>query len=389
MITGALCRRFGDRWGYRLVPLIAMPIAGGLLLVSVDAANPYWAVVGLAVCFAAVELNEGAYWGAAMTVGRGDTMAVSGVMNTGGNLGGIIGIPLVGYLSGEHLWRTAFVVGAAFAVASAIAWLWIEVEQPVDARITRRDGELAMWLRHTSVNERRAMLAAYAGYGLDGFDFLIYTFVIPTLITLWGMNKAQAGYIASAALLSSAIGGWGAGVLADRFGRVRILQLTVLWFAVFTFLSGFTHSYGQLLFTRAMQGFGFGGEWSVGSVLVAETIEARHRGKAAGIVQSSWSVGWAAAALAFWAASVLLPPDTGWRVLFWMGILPALLIIYIRRNVQEPAIYLAERTRQGLQQALGVACSTDFSWISSGRRCCAIPCWRLRWRPGCSPPTTR
>jgi MFS family permease len=160
------------------------------------------------------------------------------------------------------------------------------------------------------------------------------------------MSKAEAGYIASATLLTSAIGGWGAGVLADRFGRVRILQLTVLWFTAFTFLSGFTHSYGQLLFTRAMQGFGFGGEWSVGSVLVAETIEARHRGKAAGVVQSSWSVGWAAAALAFWAVNILLPPELGWRVLFWMGILPALLIIYIRRNVKDPPIYLALRARQ-------------------------------------------
>jgi MFS transporter, ACS family, glucarate transporter len=133
LITGALCVRFGNRWGYRLVPLISLPIAGALLLVSVNAANPYLAVVGLACCFAAVELNEGAYWGAAMTVGRGETMAVSGVMNTGGNLGGIIGIPIIGYLSGEHLWRAAFVVGAGFAVASALAWLGIEVDQPADA----------------------------------------------------------------------------------------------------------------------------------------------------------------------------------------------------------------------------------------------------------------
>lgn len=212
----------------------------------------------------------------------------------------------------------------------------------------RVEGKFAMWLQQTSLTERRAMLAAYGGYGLDGFDFMVYTFIIPTLITLWGMSKAQAGYIASAALITSAIGGWGAGVMADRFGRVRVLQLTVLWFAAFTFLSGFTHSYGQLLFTRAMQGFGFGGEWSVGSVLVAETIEARHRGKAAGVVQSSWSVGWAVAALAFWAASVLLPPQLGWRVLFWVGILPALLIIYIRRNVSEPAVYLGARAREKL-----------------------------------------
>lgn len=133
LITGALCLRFGNRWGYRLVPLISLPLAGALLLISVSAANPYLAVVGLACCFGAVELNEGAYWGAAMTVGRGETMAVSGVMNTGGNLGGIIGIPIIGYLSGEHLWRAAFVVGAGFAVASALAWLGIKVDQPADA----------------------------------------------------------------------------------------------------------------------------------------------------------------------------------------------------------------------------------------------------------------
>ncbi|GAC1675588.1 MAG: hypothetical protein NVS9B2_25700 [Steroidobacteraceae bacterium] len=131
MITGALCLRFGNRRGYRLVPLLALPAAGALLLVSVNAANPYWAVAGLALCFAAVELTVGSYWVAAMTVGRGDTMAVGGIMNTGGNLGGIIGIPIVAYLSGAHLWHAAFVIGAAFALASAAAWLGIEVEQPV------------------------------------------------------------------------------------------------------------------------------------------------------------------------------------------------------------------------------------------------------------------
>jgi MFS family permease len=203
-----------------------------------------------------------------------------------------------------------------------------------------------MWLQTTTATERRALLAAYAGYGLDGFDFMIYTFIIPTLLSLWSMSKAQAGYIASGALITSAIGGWAAGVLADRYGRARILQLTVLWFAAFTFLSGFTHSFGQLLFTRAMQGFGFGGEWAVGSVLVAEIIDARHRGKATGLVQSSWSVGWAAAALAFWAVSSLMPPDLAWKVLFWLGILPAVLVIYIRRNVPEPAIYLQMRSQR-------------------------------------------
>lgn len=201
----------------------------------------------------------------------------------------------------------------------------------------------AMWLQAASPTERRALLATYLGYGLDGFDFMIYSFIIPSLLTLWGMSKAQAGYIASGALITSAIGGWAAGVLADRYGRARILQLTVLWFAVFTFLSGFTHSFGQLFFTRAMQGFGFGGEWSVGSVLVAEIIDARHRGKATGLVQSSWSVGWGAAALAFWAVSAWVEPAMAWKIVFWLGILPGLLVLYIRRNVPEPPLFLKMR----------------------------------------------
>ncbi len=200
-----------------------------------------------------------------------------------------------------------------------------------------------MWLQQISGRERRTLLAGFLGYGVDGFDFMIYTFVIPTLIVEWNMTRGEAGYIATGALLTSAAGGWAAGILADRFGRVRILQVTVLWFAVFTCLSGFTRSYPQLLFTRTMQGFGFGGEWSVGSVLVSETIEARHRGKAAGLVQSSWAVGWAAAALAFWGLYAAMPAALAWKILFWIGIAPALLIVYVRRHVEESPLFMAKR----------------------------------------------
>jgi MFS family permease len=199
---------------------------------------------------------------------------------------------------------------------------------------------IPQWLVKTTPEQRRAMWAAYGGYGLDGFDFMVYSFVIPTLLTVWGMTKAEAGYIGTGTLVTSAIGGWAAGVLADRYGRVRILQLTVLWFAAFTFLSGFTHSFAELFVTRAMQGFGFGGEWAVGSILVAETIDPAHRGKAAGLVQSSWSVGWGAAAIAFWAVSILAPPEVAWKIVFWLGLLPGLLVLYIRRRVAEPAVFI-------------------------------------------------
>ena len=208
-----------------------------------------------------------------------------------------------------------------------------------------------MWLAKATPQGRRAVWAAYGGYGLDGFDFMVYSFIVPSLLTVWGMSKAQAGYIGTGALLTSAVGGWAAGVLADRFGRVRILQLTVLWFAAFTFLSGFTQNFGQLFFTRAMQGFGFGGEWAVGSILVAEVVDPAHRGQAAGWVQSSWSVGWAAAALAFWLVSAIAPPGLAWKIVFWMGLLPGLLVLYIRRNVEEPAVFLKTRATRSQSPA--------------------------------------
>lgn len=196
-----------------------------------------------------------------------------------------------------------------------------------------------MWLKETSPAERKTLTAAFAGYGVDAFDYMIYTFMIPTFIVVWGMTKAEAGYIATGALVTSAIGGWLAGILADKYGRVRVLQWTVLWFSFFTFLSGFTQSPEQLFVTRALQGLGFGGEWSVGSVLIAEMISARHRGKAVGLVQSSWAVGWGVSALAFWAVYAMFEPELAWRVLFWLGVLPALLILYIRRNISEPEVF--------------------------------------------------
>ncbi|HUX72544.1 MAG TPA: MFS transporter [Steroidobacteraceae bacterium] len=129
-LTGLACRRFGVRSGFRLVPLAALPAAGLLLLFAVNCSNPFLAVVTLAVCYGCVELNEGAYWGAAMMVGGGDTMAICGFMNTGGNLGGIIGIPIVAYLSGHHQWHAAFLIGAGCALLAAAAWLGIDAERP-------------------------------------------------------------------------------------------------------------------------------------------------------------------------------------------------------------------------------------------------------------------
>lgn len=196
---------------------------------------------------------------------------------------------------------------------------------------------------------RRAVFAAFAGYGLDGFDFMIYSFAVPALLASLHLTTAEAGAVAGAALASSAVGGFVCGVLADRYGRVRMLQWTVAWFAVFTCASGFAHSFEQLLIARTLQGFGFGGEWAVGAVLVAETVAARHRGRATGLVQSGWAVGWALAAIAFWAANATLPSALAWRVLFWAGIAPALLILYLRGRVAETLAIVAPTRGRAVQ----------------------------------------
>jgi MFS family permease len=203
------------------------------------------------------------------------------------------------------------------------------------------------WFHELNASERKTLIAAFGGWSVDALDYMVYTFVIPTLIASWAMSKTQAGFIATAALVLSAVGGWSAGILADRWGRVRILQLTILWFAVFTFLCGFTNSYEQLLLCRALQGLGFGGEWAVGSVLIGEMIRSEHRGKAVGTVQSGWAVGWGAAAILFAVVYSVLPEAWAWRTLFWIGLLPALLVLYIRRNVKEPELFSATRARVG------------------------------------------
>ena len=132
-LTGVFIQRLGNLWGFRVVPLAALSLAALLLLFAINASSAYAALAALTLCFGAVELTEGAYWGAGMTVGRGDTMAVCGFMNTGGNLGGIIASPTVGYLSDHHQWRAAFLIGIGFAVVSALCWLGIGVASDEEA----------------------------------------------------------------------------------------------------------------------------------------------------------------------------------------------------------------------------------------------------------------
>src|SRR4029434_4632766 len=119
--------------------------------------------------------------------------------------------------------------------------------------------------------------------------------------------------------------------------------MTIVWFAFFTFLSGFTTSFEQLLFTRSMQGLGFGGEWAAGAVLMSEVIDNRIRGRAVGTVQGGWSVGYGAAVLLFTIVFSVARPEVAWRYLFMLGLIPALLVLWIRRYVEEPEVFTAAK----------------------------------------------
>jgi MFS transporter, ACS family, glucarate transporter len=131
-LAAASCARFGGRWGFRLLPMLALPASGILILIAVNLNNPYGAVIALALAYAVLELNEGAFWGATMFVARSDTMSATGVLNTGGNIGGLIGIPIVAYLSGGGHWTAAFVIGTVFAILGAVMWLGIDADKPID-----------------------------------------------------------------------------------------------------------------------------------------------------------------------------------------------------------------------------------------------------------------
>jgi MFS family permease len=195
------------------------------------------------------------------------------------------------------------------------------------------------WWRAGTDEGRRALIAAGLGWMLDAFDVMLYALVLAAIMPDLGMSKSQAGVLGSITLLASAAGGLIFGVIADRFGRTRALMWSVLVYSVFTAACGLAQTVGQLAVFRIGLGLGMGGEWASGAALVSETWPAEHRGKALGFMQSAWAIGYGAAAL----AAALVLPLWGWRGVFFIGVAPAFLTLWIRRHVAEPQIWRASR----------------------------------------------
>jgi MFS family permease len=193
---------------------------------------------------------------------------------------------------------------------------------------------LTFW-RDASTEARRALVAASMGWLLDAFDVMLYALILTAVIGDLGLTRGQGGLMASLTLGASAIGGLVFGVIADKLGRTRALTLSILLYSIFTFMCGFAQTAWQFAIFRVLLGLGMGGEWASGATLVSETWPEKHRGKALGIMQSCWAIGYGAAAI---VVAIVLP-RYGWRAVFFIGVLPALFTLWIRRSVKEPEMW--------------------------------------------------
>ncbi len=188
------------------------------------------------------------------------------------------------------------------------------------------------------------MWASGLGWGLDAFDFYLYVYALPAIIVSLGISKSAGGLLATYTLIGSSLGGMLIGAFADRLGRKRMLMLSIVAYAVFTALCGLAQNYTQLAVFRVLEGVGLGGEWAVGSVLIAEWSRDDRRGRNLGFVQGAWALGWLAANIAFQIVFTFSQPSTSWRYLFFLGIVPALFALYIRRAVSDPPLFEASKS---------------------------------------------
>jgi len=196
------------------------------------------------------------------------------------------------------------------------------------------------WLAEASAEQKRTLLAASLGWMLDSMDVMLYALVLGEVQRAMHLSAAMSGVMMSATLVSAAVGGIGFGWFADRYGRARALTWSVLVYSIATGLCGLTNTAAELMLCRILLGLGMGGEWASGAALVAETWPAHHRAKALALVQSSWAVGYALGA----GIVALVMPRFGWRAVFFVGIFPALITLWLRRGLREPEAWQSERT---------------------------------------------
>src|SRR5437867_3794900 len=197
------------------------------------------------------------------------------------------------------------------------------------------------WYREVTRDQWMAFVGSYLGWVLDGFDYTILTFLLVDVQRSFAVNATLAGLLGQITLMFRLVGGIGAGTAADRWGRKAPLMFSILWYSAFAFLSGFSTSYGMLFACRALFGIGMGGVWAAGVPLTIEHWPPHLRGTASGLLQGGYSVGIILSAFVyqFGYPAVSRHSDLGWRVMLWIGVLPALLVFWIMRHVRESPVW--------------------------------------------------
>jgi MFS transporter, SHS family, lactate transporter len=198
------------------------------------------------------------------------------------------------------------------------------------------------WWKEPSKDQWQAYIAAWLGWTLDAFDFTIFLLIMVPIAKEFDVPLTAVTAVFTITLWLRLVGATAAGWMADRMGRKAPLMISILWYSICNFIAGFSPTFAFLFFFRALLGIGMGAEWPAGAALAMESWPPRSRGFMSGILQGSWGLGFALSALAYG----FLYDMIGWRGLLWIGILPALVVVWIRYYVKEPEVWVENRRQQ-------------------------------------------
>ncbi len=202
------------------------------------------------------------------------------------------------------------------------------------------------WWKEPTKDQWYAYIAAWLGWTLDAFDFTIFLLIMVPIAKEFDVPLTAVTIIFTLTLGMRLVGATAAGWLGDRIGRKAPLMISILWYSICNFIAGFSPTFLFLLIFRTLLGIGMGAEWPAGAALAMESWPTRSRGFMSGILQGSWGLGFALSALAYG----MLYADIGWRGLLWIGILPALAVVWIRIYVKEPPVWAENRRLQKERQ---------------------------------------
>jgi SHS family lactate transporter-like MFS transporter len=208
--------------------------------------------------------------------------------------------------------------------------------------IETRTADAMPWWKEPTREQWMAWIAAWLGWTLDAFDFTIFLLIMVPIAQTFHVPLVEVTAVFTVTLWLRLVGATASGWLADRVGRRAPLMISIAWYSVCNFIAGFSPTFWFLFLFRALLGIGMGAEWPAGAALAMESWPARSRGFMSGILQGSWGIGFLLSS----AAYGLLYDSIGWRGLLWLGILPALAVLYVRRHVKEPEVWVANRDKQ-------------------------------------------